>query len=129
MCSSDLQASSQATYEAAIKLASKRKWHVVNARTPQEGGRNGYIEAIARTPVMGFRDDVVIRVRLNDDGARVDMRSSSRYGRYDFGTNAARIRAFLDDLDESIASQAPERREKPEPKPAQPPRRGKPARR
>jgi uncharacterized protein (DUF1499 family) len=112
-----VQATPQVAYAQAIKLAQKRKWHVVNARAPQDDRRDGTIEAIARTAVMGFRDDLVIRVRVNEDGARVDMRSSSRYGRYDFGTNAARIRGFLSDLDEAVANLAPERSEKPEPKP------------
>jgi uncharacterized protein (DUF1499 family) len=127
-----VQATPQNAFDAAFKLANKYKWHVVNARAPQEGRRSGYIEAIARTAIMGFRDDVVIQVSANDDGARVDMRSSSRYGRYDFGTNAARIRGFLDDLNEAIEAQAPERSEKPdtkpEPKKSQP-RRRKPERR
>jgi uncharacterized protein (DUF1499 family) len=111
-----VQATPQVTYAQVIKLVHKRKWHVVNTRAPQGDQRDGTIEAIARTAIMGFRDDLVIRVRVNEDGARVDMRSSSRYGRYDFGTNAARIRAFLNELDEQIANLAPERSEKPEPK-------------
>jgi len=126
-----VQATPQTAYDVAMKLIRKRKWHVVNRRTPQEGSGNGYIEAIARTPVMGFRDDVVIRVRSNEDSARIDMRSSSRYGRYDFGTNAARIRSFLNDLDEAVAALAPERKEKPEqkPEPKKSQRRRRPARR
>ena len=44
---------------------------------------------------MGFRDDVVVRVRAEPDGARIDARSSSRYGTFDFGTNAARIRRLM----------------------------------
>jgi uncharacterized protein (DUF1499 family) len=127
-----VQATPQSAFEAAVTVANKRKWHVVNARAPQDGGRNGYIEAIARTAIMGFRDDVAIRVRANEEGALVDVRSSSRYGRYDFGTNAARIRSFLADLEAAVEAQAPERNEKPEPKPepkkGQSPRRA-PARR
>ncbi len=72
----------------------KRRWRVVDARAPQAGRREGRIEAVARTPIMGFRDDVVVRVRPEPDGARIDARSSSRYGTFDFGTNAARIRSL-----------------------------------
>ena len=64
------------------------------------GRRDGLIEAVARTPVMGFRDDVVVRIRAEGQGALIDARSSSRYGRYDFGANAARLRALLDDIDD-----------------------------
>ena len=62
---------------------------------------------------MGFRDDVVIRVSATGDGARVDMRSASRYGLYDFGANAARIRSLLEDIDDAVGS-APEPRPEPE---------------
>jgi hypothetical protein len=58
----------------------------------------GRIEATATTPWFGFRDDIVIRVTPAPAGSRVDMRSVSRIGRSDLGTNAKRIRAFLDKL-------------------------------
>ena len=51
---------------------------------------------------MGFRDDVALRVRPDGDGARIDVRSASRYGRHDFGTNAARIRSLLEDIDDRL---------------------------
>ena len=38
---------------------------------------------------MGFRDDVVLRVRATRDGARIDARSSSRYGSFDFAPRVA----------------------------------------
>jgi uncharacterized protein (DUF1499 family) len=45
---------------------------------------------------FGFKDDVVIRIAPSaGDGSRVDIRSVSRVGRSDVGTNARRIRAFL----------------------------------
>jgi uncharacterized protein (DUF1499 family) len=47
---------------------------------------------------MGFREDVVIRVRTSDKGVRLDMRSASRYGEHDFGSNAARIERFMADF-------------------------------
>lgn len=43
----------------------------------------------------GFYDDVVVRVTPTPNGARVDVRSLSRVGGSDVGTNARRIRAFL----------------------------------
>jgi len=112
-------------YDIALTLVNKRKWNVVDARPPAAGRREAVIEAVARTPIMGFRDDVVIRVSATGDGTRVDMRSASRYGRHDFGTNAARIRSLLEDLDDALSS-APEPRPEPEKKPPpakrQPPR-------
>ena len=51
-------------------------------------------EAIATSALFHFKDDVVIRVRPEGSGARLDIRSRSRVGRGDMGANAARIRAF-----------------------------------
>jgi len=73
------------------------------------------IEAVARTPIMGFRDDVVIRISPLGQGARVDMRSASRFGDHDLGSNASRIRSLLEDIDDAVAS-APEPRSQQEKK-------------
>jgi uncharacterized protein (DUF1499 family) len=54
----------------------------------------GRIEATATTFWFGFKDDVVIRVKADPGGARVDIRSSSRVGGRDGGTNAARVRTI-----------------------------------
>jgi uncharacterized protein (DUF1499 family) len=105
-------------YDIALALVGKRKWHVVDARPPAAGRRDAVIEAVARTPIMGFRDDVVIRVSATGDGARVDMRSASRYGLHDFGANAARIRSLLEDIDDAVGS-APEPRAEKKPQPPQ----------
>jgi len=56
----------------------------------------GRIEAVVTTRWFGFKDDVVIRIAPAGAGSRVDMRSKSRVGRSDVGTNAQRIRNFLD---------------------------------
>jgi uncharacterized protein (DUF1499 family) len=59
----------------------------------------GRIEAVATTRWFRFKDDVVVRLRPGlAGGTRVDMRSKSRIGRSDLGTNARRIRTFLDEL-------------------------------
>jgi hypothetical protein len=102
-------ATAQAAYDAALAVVNKRRWRIVDARTPQPGRREGRIEAVARTPIMGFRDDVVIRVRAESDGARIDARSSSRYGSFDFGTNASRVRSLMNDIEDAIRAQKPER--------------------
>ena len=114
-------ASPQEAYDAVLKVIGKRKWHVVDARPPQEpGAREGRVEAIARTPILGFRDDVVVRVRATPDGARIDVRSASRYGRHDLGANAARVRALIDDVDDVLAAPTPEKKQPaPAPKPTQ----------
>jgi len=98
-------ATPQAAYDAAFAVVTKRKWRIVEARAPQAGRRDGRIEAVARTAIMGFRDDVVVRVRPDGEGTRIDVRSSSRYGTFDFGANSSRIRSLLDDIEDAIAAQ------------------------
>lgn len=57
-----------------------------------------HIEATATTRWFGFKDDVVVRLSKEDGATRVDMRSASRLGKSDVGTNAARVDTFLDAL-------------------------------
>jgi uncharacterized protein (DUF1499 family) len=99
----------QVAYDAAVVVITKRKWRIVDARAPLAGRRDGRIEAVARTPILGFRDDVVVRVRTDPDGARIDIRSTSRYGRHDFGTNAARVRALSEAIEEAIGDATQEK--------------------
>jgi uncharacterized protein (DUF1499 family) len=117
------EASPQEAYDAALKVITKRKWHIVDARAPDgiSGPREGRIEAIARTVILAFRDDVVVRIRATaDGGARIDIRSASRYGRHDLGANAARVRSLIADIDDVLAAPQPEKKEKqPRPKPNQ----------
>jgi uncharacterized protein (DUF1499 family) len=119
----ELSVPPKTAYEHALALVNKRRWLVLDAREPQAKRRDGRIEAVARTPVMGFREDIVIRVRGTDEDARVDMRSSSRYGFHDLGGNASRIRGFLDNLEENIeATLEREERRRPPEKKAPPPK-------
>jgi uncharacterized protein (DUF1499 family) len=96
-------AAPQAAYDAAMAVIVRRKWRVVVDRPPQPR-RDGLIEAVARTAIMGFRDDVAVRVRREDEGSRIDVRSASRYGRHDFGTNATRIHSLLEDIDDRLTA-------------------------
>ena len=94
----ELELPVQRAYEIALQLVTKRKWLVIDERAPQPPRRIGRIEAVARTPIMGFREDVSIRVTPDDEDSRVDIRSSSRYFESDLGSNAARVRKLIDDL-------------------------------
>ena len=107
-------------YDAALAVVKKHKWTVLDARAPTPARREGAIEAVARSIIMGFRDDVVIRVTPLGTGAQVDIRSASRYAFYDFGSNAARVRALLEEIDDAAGS---EPRPEPERRPASAPQR------
>ena len=81
----------QRAYEVTLQLVTKRKWLIIDERAPEPPRRIGRIEAVARTLIMGFREDVSIRITPDGEGSRVDIRSSSRYFESDLGSNAARI--------------------------------------
>lgn len=61
-----------------------------------------YIEAVATSFLFGFESDVVFRLIEDEAGTLVDMRSTSRWGAHDLGSNAERIISFLAELDESL---------------------------
>jgi hypothetical protein len=93
-------------YAITLQLVHKRKWLIIDERPPQPPRRLGHIEAIARTPIMGFREDVAIRVQADGEDSRVDIRSSSRYFDSDLGSNAGRISKFIDDLNAAAEADA-----------------------
>ena len=116
----DEDATPEVAFKAALAVITKRKWIIIDRRPPV-GTREGHIEAVARTLIMGLRDDVVVRVRGGNEGSRVDVRSSSRFGSFDFGSNAARIRSLMDDIDEAIGNVKPEAPAVPPPAAKKPP--------
>jgi uncharacterized protein (DUF1499 family) len=81
-------------YQRALDTARAMGWEIVSD-VPGEGR----IEATDSTFWFGFKDDIVIRVTTAGPGSRVDVRSKSRVGRNDFGTNAKRIRAYTRKLE------------------------------
>jgi uncharacterized protein (DUF1499 family) len=86
----ELDASADATFARALAAARDMGWTIVTTAPT-----DGRIEATDTTPFFGFKDDVVIRVRSGSRGSRVDVRSLSRIGASDLGTNARRIEAYL----------------------------------
>lgn len=86
-----------AIFQAALAAANSLRWHI--AAVAESEGR---IEATATTPLLRFKDDVVIRMRAHDGGTRLDIRSASRVGQSDFGANAKRIRAFFQELNNRL---------------------------
>ena len=80
-------------FAKAEQVARDMGWEIVAADPA-----TGRIEATDTTLWFGFKDDIVIRVEADGEGSRVDMRSVSRVGKSDVGTNAKRIRAYLQAL-------------------------------
>ena len=119
----ELEIPVQRAYEITLQLVNKRKWLVIDERSPQPPRRVGRIEAVARTPIMGFREDVSIRVTPDGEDSRVDIRSASRYFESDLGSNAARVRKLIDDINTAAenAQNKPVVKKPPAPPPKAPP--------
>jgi uncharacterized protein (DUF1499 family) len=84
-------------FARALAAAEAMGWEVVG-----RDAAAGTIEAVDTTKWFGFKDDIAIRVTPAPGGSpnlsRVDVRSKSRIGRSDIGTNAQRIRAYAERL-------------------------------
>jgi uncharacterized protein (DUF1499 family) len=88
-----LDESPASAFSRALAVARDMGWLIVAADASA-----GRVEATDRTRVFGFMDDVAIRVRSDGTGSRVDVRSLSRVGRGDMGTNAKRIATYISRL-------------------------------
>lgn len=89
-----------AAFNEALDTAKRMGWTIVSSDPAA-----GRIEASDTSRWFGFTDDIVIRVAGTGSGSRIDMRSSSRLGRSDFGVNAERIRTYLAALRTAAGSQ------------------------
>lgn len=87
----------------------KLRMEVVREIPPDRSTGLGFVEAVDRTLVFGFYDDVVVRVAENGRGALVDVRSASRFGQHDLGANAARVREVMTALVERIQATVPKK--------------------
>ena len=85
-------------YQKAIFVASLLGWEIIAKDLP-----SFRFEAITRTPLFGFVDDIAVRITpLAAGGSAVDVRSMSRVGISDLGANAKRIRRFLGELEQEL---------------------------
>ncbi len=86
-----------AAYALARSLVESFGWDIL-----AENIQLGTIEAVAITRFLRFRDDVSIRISKTSEGSRLDIRSASRLGISDFGTNAHRIELYIKRFNDSL---------------------------
>jgi uncharacterized protein (DUF1499 family) len=87
------------TFDLTVEALKRLRYDIISEKPNTEGEiTGGTVEAVDRTLVLGFYDDIVLRVTGTDEQARIDIRSSSRFGRYDFGRNAERIREIMKEI-------------------------------
>jgi hypothetical protein len=88
-------------FPRALQAARDMGWKIV-ASDP----KSFRIEATDSTAWFGFKDDIVVRLANSSSGSRIDVRSVSRVGKSDVGTNARRIRAYLARVKQSPVTQS-----------------------
>jgi uncharacterized protein (DUF1499 family) len=88
-------------FDLALEVARGLGWRIV-ATAPHRRR----IEATDQTFWFGFTDDIVVRISPEGADSRIDVRSVSRLGKGDTGTNAARVRAYLDELRRELPATA-----------------------
>ena len=97
--------SAQEAFELVEDAVRKLKWRIAVSDPPAVRPlKGGTIEATDNTLVVGFTDDIVIRVEGSVNRSRIDVRSASRHGQHDLGQNATRVRRFLAELQGRIDS-------------------------
>lgn len=89
-------------HAAALNVAGRMGWTITAELPPGLPDEPTRFQAEAKSLLFGFRDDIALRIQPDPVGARLDIRSASRYGRHDLGANARRIRTFLDGLDATL---------------------------
>ena len=94
-------------FDAVGEAARRLHWRIVVEEPPERGRTTGRMEAEDRTLILGFVDDVAVRVAEETGQTRIDVRSLSRYGRYDFGRNAQRVRDFYTELHARLEASVP----------------------
>lgn len=104
--------SSEEAYALVVDAVKRLKMELVREDPPDpEAGTPGVVEAVDRTLIMGFLDDVAIRVTGGEEASRVDIRSASRFGRGDMGRNAERVRALATEIQARVDATVPAAKE------------------
>ena len=111
----ELERSATETFDIVHEAVKRIGWTIVLNEPP--GEQPGRIEATDRTMIMGYTDDVLVRVTGDDTHAFIDVRSVSRYGMHDLGANADRIRALFAEVKSALEKGEKTGLEQAEPKP------------
>ncbi len=80
-------------------LADVRALALSEPRTELLSDADGFLTFVARSRLMGYPDYVSVKAVAVEGGSALFVHSRSRYGRDDFGVNAARVSAWLSSLE------------------------------
>ena len=88
-------------FDVVGRLIDEHGWDVRATRAPLDALDTGQYNAVVTT-LLGFSQEVAVRVAGGADGATVDMRSTSLSSFPDFGENGQRVEDFLLELDNQV---------------------------
>lgn len=90
-------------FDVVAGIVDDRGWDLRSKHAPLSELDTGQINVVVTT-LLGFRQEVAIRVAGSVDGTTVAMRSTSLAAFPDFGENGQRVEAFLLALDSQITA-------------------------
>jgi Protein of unknown function (DUF1499) len=98
-----LDRSVEEAFELVEEAVKRLRWRVIAAEPPMppsagKPAEPGIIEATEQSLLVGFTDDIAIRIEGGPKQSRIDARSASRYGSADFGENAIRLRRLIAEI-------------------------------
>jgi hypothetical protein len=91
------------TVDGVVTAAGQAGWKIVDNPGWEDGEQSVTLQLVARSFLLGFPSDMAVRVTDEGESSYVDVRSASRYGLHDLGSNAARIEDLLGRLDKVMA--------------------------
>lgn len=90
------------TFDLIFDTLQRSQIEIVFAEPPTDQRPVGIIEATHRTLLFGFYNDLAIRIKGDGTSAVIDLRSSSRYGKADYGYNAQLLRSLMRDISSKL---------------------------
>jgi hypothetical protein len=91
----------QQVFDLATNLVVARGWEIEASLPPAGPQGEGQLNAIVLT-LLGWRDEISLRITGVPEGSTVAMRSSSMVGIHDLGENGHRIEEFMLALDQEV---------------------------
>lgn len=93
-----LEMEPEEAFSSVLEAVKTFKWTLTEETRPDDARGRGRIEAVVYSRLMRLPQDVTIRFRAIPGGTRVDIRARSRFGRHDFGANAALIQRLQNEI-------------------------------
>ena len=89
-------------HAAALEVAERSGWEIVFELSPDLLDAPTALQVETVTPILGLPEDMLVRIRPDEVGALLDVRSVSRLALQGLTGNAQRVRGFFSDMDDVL---------------------------